>query len=184
MIPVAGGGYRLAVVMRARILDRSKSTDPGFRIEVALDRARFLAGEEVELAVRASRDSRIYVLGLTEDGAAMLLPNRWLRDTRAVAGEWLRFPDASLRERGVRLVAQVPEGRTSATEALIVVALRGDRTLDGLLPLSGQAFRESDAQGAGQLLASLLQPLADLPADSWAFDQVVYEVLGTDRDRR
>ncbi len=177
MIPLSGGRYRIAVVLRARVLDRSQTSDPGFRIEVELDRTRFLAGEEVSLAVRSSRDSRIYVLGLTDAGAAMLLPNRWLKDTRAEAGQWLRFPDSDLRKRGVRLIAQVPEGKSSTTEALVVVALRGDRSLAGLLPQGGQAFRESDASGAGHLLADLLTPLSELPPESWAFDQIVYEVL-------
>jgi hypothetical protein len=176
MIPIAGGGYRMRVVLRARVLDRSKSSDPGFQIQVQLDRARFLAGEDVDLSVRTSRDSRIYVLGITEDGAAVLVPNRWLPDTRTDAGEWLRFPGTELRERGVRLVAQVPEGKESATEALVVVALRGGQRLDNLMPAAGKSFRDSDAQGAGGLLAELLTPLSDLPPDSWAFDQVVYEV--------
>lgn len=176
MAPLRGGGYRMRVVMRARVLDRSHTSDPGFQIQVQLERERFLAGEEVDLSVRSTRDSRIYVLGITEDGAAMLLPNKWLRDTQAGAGEWLRFPGQELRERGVRLVAQVPEGKQSATEALVVVALRGSRTLDGVMPRGEKAFLDADAQGAGHLLADLLTPLSELPPDSWAFDQVVYEV--------
>lgn len=176
MMPIAGGGYRMRVMLRARVLDRSKSSDPGFQIQVELDRERFLAGEDVALSVRASRDSRIYVLGITEDGAAVLLPNRWLPDTRTDAGDWLRFPDRELKQRGVRLVAQVPEGKDSATEALVVVALRGDHRIDDLMPAAGKSFRDADAQGAGGLLAELLTPLSNLPPDSWAFDQVVYEV--------
>jgi hypothetical protein len=176
MIPVSAGGYRMRVVLRARVLDRSKTSDPGFQIQVELDRERFLHGEDVALSVRASRDARIYVLGITEGGAAVLLPNRWLPDTRAGAGEWIRFPDAGLRDRGVRLVAEVPAGKRSATEALVVVALRGDHRLDNLMPLAGKSFRDSDAQGAGGLLADLLTPLADLPPERWAFDQLVYEV--------
>jgi hypothetical protein len=177
LTPLSSGGYRVAVVMRARVLDRSKGADSDFRIQIQLGRERFLAGEEVSLAVRASRKSRIYVLGITGDGAVMLLPNRWLPDTRARAGEWLRFPDDELKERGVRLIAEVPEGRSSTREALVVVALRGNRSLEGLLPTSGRAFREADARGAGMLLADLLTPLSELPSDAWAFDQVVYEVL-------
>lgn len=177
MKPMPTGGYRLEIVMRARVLDRSSAKDPGFQVQVELDRDRFLEGEEVSLSVRSSRDSRIYVLGITEDGAAMLLPNRWLRDTQASAGEWIRFPNADLRERGVKLIAQVPEGKKTATEALIAVALRGNRTLDGLMPARGQAFRDEDSAGAAKLLAELLAPLSELPPDSWAFDQVVYEVL-------
>jgi hypothetical protein len=60
--------------------------------------------------------------------------------------------------------------------ALVAVALRGGHSLEGLMPTSGDAFRASDAQGAARLLADLPGPLAELPPDSWAFDQVVYEV--------
>ncbi len=176
MKPIAGGGYRMRVVLQARVLDRSKTSDPGFRIQVELDRERFLAGEDVALSVRSSRDARIYVLGITQDSAAVLLPNKWLADTSAGAGEWIRFPGGDLRERGVRLVAQVPAGSDSSTEALVAVALRGGHTLESLMPVGGDAFRQSDAQGAGGLLADLLTPLSELPPDSWAFDQVVYEV--------
>lgn len=176
MTPLAGRGYRMRVVLRARVLDRSTAGDPGFRLQMRIDRERFLAGEDVALSVRASRDARIYVLGISEDSAAVLLPNKWLADTRTEAGEWIRFPDGALRERGVRLVAQVPDGKDSAVEALVAVALRGDLELDNWMPSRGDAFRASDAQGAGRMLADLLAPLSDLPPDSWTFDQVVYEV--------
>ncbi len=171
------GGYRVRVVMRARVLDRSEARDPGFATEIQLGRNRFLDGEEVQLAVRSSRDARIYVLAITEDGAALLLPNAHLADTRVEAGEWLRFPDEALLERGVRLLARVPEEKSAASEALVVVALRGDHSLQSLVPASGTAFHSVEASGAGALLADLLAPLVDVPADDWTFDQVVYEVL-------
>jgi hypothetical protein len=132
---------------------------------------------EVTLALRTSRAARLYVVALTEDGAALLLPNAHLPDTRVAAGEWLHFPDAELHERGVRLVARVPDGAQLAAEALLVVALRGDRTLGGLVPASGSAFRTAQGDAAGQLLADVLGPLLELPADAWSFDQTVYQVL-------
>ena len=171
------GGYRVRVVLRVHVLDRSEARDPGFETEVQLGRTRFLDGEEVTLALRANRDARLYVVALTEDGAALLLPNAHLPDSRVAAGEWLHFPDAELHERGVRLVARVPEGEQAAAEALLVVALRGDRTLGELVPASGSAFRTAQADAAGQLLADVLGPLLELPADAWSFDQTVYEVL-------
>lgn len=177
MVPLEAGGYRVSVVMRARVLDRGDASDRGFRAQLDLGRERFLDGEEVELRVRSTRDARLYVLGITGDGAALLLPNRYLPEAHVRAGEWLRFPGDELRSRGVRLMAQVPAGEDSATEALLVVALRGDRSLDGLLPLGGQVFRAADSDDAGQLLADLLSPLMELRADEWSFDQVVYEVL-------
>jgi hypothetical protein len=58
-----------------------------------------------------------------------------------------------------------------------VVALRGERALDRLVPASGSTFRAVDSRGASQLLAERLQPLLELPADAWTFDQSVYEIL-------
>ncbi len=175
-IDLPGDGYRVRIVMRARILDRSTAPDSDFRTEVKLGRARLFDGDEVALSVRSSRDARIYVLGVSEDGAALLLPNRYVPDTRVEAGDWLHFPGEALRERGVRLIARVPKGRRAAREALIVVSLRGDRRLRGLVPARGEAFRATEASGAGHLLADLLSPLADLPPDAWTFDQIAYEV--------
>lgn len=171
------GGYRVRVVLRAHVLDRSHGADPDFRTEIQLGRTRFLDGEELALALRSSRGARLYVVSITEDGAALLLPNAHLPDTRVAAGEWLRFPNQELLERGVHLVARVPEGKSATSEALVVVALRGDRALDGLVPAKGSTFRAVEASGAGQLLADLLGPLLDLPADAWTFDQAVYEIL-------
>ena len=177
MTPLPDGGYRLAVTLRARVLDRSDARDPGFRAEVKLDRERFLDGDEVILSVRASRNARIYVLKVTPAGAALLIPNAHLRDTRVAAREWLRFPDRELRRRGVKLVARVPEGYTASRELLLVLALRGDEALDEPLPAQGEIFVSTDARGAGGLFAELMAPLLELPPDAWTFDQVAYEVL-------
>ena len=105
------------------------------------------------------------------------MPNGYFKDTWIGAGELLRFPNEDLRELGVRLVARVPEGRRSAKEALVVLALRDEYRLHSVLPASGERFRAVAAEGAGHLLADLLAPLADLPADAWTFDQIAYEVL-------
>lgn len=80
------GGYRVRVVMRAHVLDRSGATDPGFRTEIELGRTRFLDGEELTLALRASRPARLYVMSITENGAALLLPNFPTRASAPVSG--------------------------------------------------------------------------------------------------
>jgi hypothetical protein len=67
--------------------------------------------------------------------------------------------------------------RRLAREALLVVALRGERRLTRFAPASRTVFHAVDANGAGELLADLLAPLIELPADAWTFDQAVYEVL-------
>lgn len=175
-VPMGNGGYRIEIVMRGRVLDRSDSRDSSFRTEVRLPNTNLLEGEEVKLSVRSSQDARIYVIGITDEGATVLLPNSYHPDTRVRAGRWLEFPDKALYERGVRLVAEVPNGKRSVREALLVVALKGRLTLDSFEPRSGESFRQVEASDTGHLLADLLQPLLDIPSDDWSFDQIVYEV--------
>jgi hypothetical protein len=175
--PIEGGGYRVEVVLRGRVLDRTGSANSDFEAEVVLSDTTLVHGEDLELKLRASRDARIYVIGVSDDGAAVLLPNAHMPDTRVKAGRWLAFPDDDLKSRGIRLTAQVPPGVTKSREALLVIALRGARKLEGFRPQSGQSFHTVEAQGTGRLLADLLAPLLEIPSDDWSFDQVVYEVV-------
>ena len=172
-----GGGFDLSLTMRARVLDRSRSDAAGFRTELSLERTRFVDGDGVTLSVRASENARLYVIAVGATGATVLLPNAHRPDTRAPAQEWIHFPDDRLRERGVRLVARVAPGSSRSQEVLIAVALRGDRLLTGLLPAVGETHRSAESRGAGALLDEVLGPLADLPPEAWAFDQVAYEVV-------
>ncbi len=176
-IPLDHGGYRIEIVMRGRVLDRSGSGDSDFETEVRFPSTNLVEGEEVKLSVRSSKDARIYVIGITDDGATVLLPNSFHPDTRVRAGRWLEFPDQALQKRGVKLIAEVPRGKRSVREALLVVALKGRRTLDSIKPRSGESFRQVEANDTGRLLADLLQPLLDIPSEDWTFDQVVYEVV-------
>ncbi len=175
-LPLDQGGYRLEVVLRGRVLDRTGSGDSGFETEVVLPETNLEQGDEVKLSVRSSKDARIYVIGITDDGATVLLPNSFQKDTRVRAGRWLEFPDEALQQKGVRLVADVPDGKRSVREVLLVVALKGRRTLDSIRPSRGESFRQVQANESGRLVADLLEPLLDIPSSDWAFDQVVYEV--------
>lgn len=175
-IPLDHGAYRLEIVLRGRVLDRTRGGDSGFETELVLPETNFAAGDEVKLSVRASEDARIYVIGITDDGATVLLPNSYHKDTRVRANHWLDFPSEALLDRGVRLIAAVPPGKRRVREALLVVALKGRRTLDSVKPRRGERFRQVHANESGALVADLLEPLLDIPSSDWTFDQVVYEV--------
>ncbi len=175
-LPLQHGGYRVEIVLRGRVLDRTSASDSDFETELVLPETNLVEGEEVKLSVRASKDARIYVIGITDDGATVLLPNSFHKDTRVRAGRWLDFPDEVLHEKGIRLVAEVPDGKRRVREALLVVALKGRRTLDSVKPRRGESFRQVHANESGALIADLLQPLLDIPSSEWSFDQVVYEV--------
>lgn len=172
-----GGGFRVEMVLLARVVDRrGPGSDPGFQVEVRLPRETFLDGDDLEVEVRSTRDTRLYVLSIYKKGAVLLLPNEYVPDAVARAGEWVKFPGPALRERGVRVQARLPEGAKSSPESLVVIALRGDRGRSVLRPRAGEVFREAEASGAGRLLYDLLAPLADLPPSEWAMGQVGYVI--------
>jgi hypothetical protein len=72
--------------VRGRVLDRTGAGDSGFETEVRLPSTNLIEGEEVKLSVRSTKDARIYVIGITDDGATVLLPNAYHPDTRVRAG--------------------------------------------------------------------------------------------------
>ncbi len=171
-----GAGYCYGVVLEATVLDRSRNTDPGFEVEVSLDRVRLVSGDPVEVWIESSRNARIYLIGLYEDGMAVLLPNRFREDTRVQAGKPLVFPDTK-RGEGERLLrAQVPEGRTRTTEVLLAIAIRDDGRLDPKRSPRKGTFETVESGGAGALLEDYLRPLTHLPPHRWAFDQIAYEI--------
>ena len=171
-----GAGYCYGVVLEATVLDRSRNTDPGFEVAVSLDRRRLVSGDPVEVRIESSRDARIYLIGLYEDGMAVLLPNRFREDTRLQAGTVLVFPDKARGESDGLLRAQVPEGRTRTTEVLLAIAIRGDGRLLPKRVRHKGTFETVESGGAGALLGDYLRPLTRLPPDRWAFDEVAYEI--------
>lgn len=176
-----GGGYRLGLALEARVVDRRKSSDPGFEVELRVgsgDGRRLVEGDRVELSVRSTRDARVYLVCIHEGGATLLVPNEHLPEARAGAGEWLAFPGPALAARGVEVRAMLPAGRRSAIETLVAVAVKGDRGIRGLRPAAGGVFREEEARSAGRLLGDVLGPLAALDPSEWAWDHLAYEVVG------
>ena len=170
-------GYCYGVVLEATILDRSRNADPGFQIDTRLERERFKPGDPVVVRVETSRDARIYVLGLYEDGMAVLLPNRFRKDTRVKAGHALVFPDTQRGEDDQLLQAALPDGKQETMEVLLAIAIRDE----GLLlpeapPNTGSTFRVVESQGAGALLKDYLLPLSRLAPDRWTFDSTAYAI--------
>ena len=169
------GAFRVRVKMAARVLERDDRRAQ-FDTEVRLNADRFRSGERVEVSIRVSEAARIYVLAVSREGAVVLLPNRYMPDTRIDADEWLTFPGKDLEGRGVALQAVLPDDVDRTEEALLILAMRGSRRLESLFPASGDDFLQSDSGGAMGLASDFLSPLLNVPAEDWTFDQIVYSI--------
>ncbi len=178
LLPSPGGGFRIALSLDAQVLVPDRSEDEGLQVEVRLSGdARLLDGEALAIATRASQDGRLYLVSISDAGATLLLPNRHLRDTRVRAGQWLVFPDQAMAARGIRLEARVTPGQEEVQEAILAIALRGDRRLEDAFPASADVFRSAEDDSAPRALGEMLAPLLEMDAEDWGFDQQIYRVL-------
>lgn len=121
---------RYAVLLKACVAPRTLESDKGFRVELGLNRARFVHGDAAKLTVFSSRDAWVYlynVYGLgTEEKTALLVPGKALAEKKLKAGENWEYPDEEARGRGLKeFLAELPEGSEEVSaETLRVVAAK------------------------------------------------------------
>ncbi|TSA00843.1 MAG: DUF4384 domain-containing protein [Nitrospiraceae bacterium] len=116
-------GCRYAAHIRACIVPLADHSDKGFKVDVSLNRTRFVDGDEGLIQVMATRDAYLYIYSVDVDwNAAMLFPNDFVADNHVKAGQALIFPSEDLKKRGVRVKARLPAGATVSAEMIRVIA--------------------------------------------------------------
>jgi hypothetical protein len=175
---VPGGDLPVTVYrarVRVRVAEEKGAPDPDFRVAVTLTRERFRPGEEMTIAVTASKPCFATVLCLTAaDTVVVLLPHRY-RSARAVApGDTLRLPDRDEYAMGIRYRVVPPPGRARAVERIKVVATRQEVAFSVGQEQAGVYTQVPTRQAA---LVELMRWLAPIPRGERAEAQVSYEVV-------
>lgn len=146
---------RYQVVLQSCIAEAS-ARDKDFRVELGLSRQRFVAGDDARISITATRDCYLYLYNVSTDGqTALIVPNDSIPEIKLRAGETYTYPDDELRRSGLKLVAELPEGRDVSAETIRVIASRaplprklGDPAFGGYLGilrrLHGSAYDWSD----------------------------------------
>ena len=114
------------VELRACIKERAADADKDLRVELALSRDHFQEGDEARITVTASRDVYLYVydVGMKSD-TSLIAPNEQFPEIKVKGGQTWVYPDDEAVKRGVRLVAQMPEGNLPVSaETIRVVATK------------------------------------------------------------
>ena len=124
--PVEGG--RPVMVYRARIRAQVESQigkpDPGFTLNMSLNRETYRHNDPITIVLTATRDCRVTIFSLDEeDSLSIVFPNSELLDNRLVAGDTLMLPPA---KAGWELPVTLAPGRESAAECLLAVAMKDD----------------------------------------------------------
>ncbi|MDD5629424.1 MAG: DUF4384 domain-containing protein [Elusimicrobia bacterium] len=117
-------GYH--VDLKACIKERPADWDKDFLVELQLSRDRFVEGDEAKISVAARRDAYVYLYDVQMNSeTSLIVPNEIMPEARLKAGQAWTYPDESAAQRGVRLVAQMPEGRPPiSAETIRVVATK------------------------------------------------------------
>lgn len=142
-------GCRYRVRLKACVLARADAGDKDFMVELALNRVRFVHGDEARISVTATRDCWIYLYDVYDLGhdakTALIAPNELLREVKLVAGQAWEYPDAAAKKLGIAaLNAELPrpEDLISA-ETIRVVASK--------TPLKPEVYDPTDGGWLGVL---------------------------------
>lgn len=178
--PVPIAVYRARV--QVKVAEEEGQVDPGFKVSAALNQAIYREGEEMRLAITATKPCYVTVINWTAmDTVVVLLPHS-LRQMRQVEpGDTLWVPDAEEEDMGIHYRVFLPQGRQSIAESIWVIATKDD------VPF-GQGLPEVENQVAGRRLiptrqgawVELMRWLVQIPRAQRAETQTVYQV----RDRK
>ena len=121
-------------VYRARILARVEALqgrpDPDFAVKVTPNKERFSSGEQMRLAITATRPCHVTVLNITAaDTVVVILPHEHRPKSFVAPGDTLWVPDEQEQAMGISYRVTVPEGRRQATERIMVIATKMERPL-------------------------------------------------------
>lgn len=166
--------YRVQV--QVQVAKEEGQPDPGFQVEAKLNQAGFQEGEEMRLAITATRPCYVNVINLTAvDTVIVLLPHKFRQERRVKPGDTLWVPDAEEQNMGIHYRVYLPTGRQTALESIWVVATKEDRSFGEGLPQKGLYNQVPTRQAA---MVELMRWLVQIPRDQRAEAQVMYEVRG------
>jgi hypothetical protein len=118
---------RYHVILKACVLPLDPTADKLFRVDLQINRVRFVSGDQATLTITATRDCSVYLYDVYDlgekDKTALVVPNEAVPSKTLKAGETWEYPDADAKARGVKLVAELPRpGDTVSAEVIRVIA--------------------------------------------------------------
>lgn len=153
-------GCRYGAKIHACIMEKKSADDKGFRVELGINRSKFVEGDKAEFRVLSTRDAFIYLFNVDvkTKNAAMLFPNEYAPDNKVRADEEFVFPTEQLkRDLGLEITAQLPEGADVSAEVIRVIAAKEKLPKKVLEPKCPRSRRhaQGEAKGGGTLFCIL-----------------------------
>lgn len=119
-------GCQYQMRLRSCLVPLPSSSDKEFQVTVGMPATNLREGEEAQIKVTATRDCYVYLYDVDMDGATSLIaPNEYVNEIHLKPGDTFLYPDPELRKgRGIKLVAQLPEGKDVSAETIRLVATK------------------------------------------------------------
>lgn len=163
------------IILKAKVKSIPVERREGFKVTLNLNRQVFKAGEDVEIRVRPTRDSYIYIFDIFQDDAVTLLvPNRYFNNNFIKANTELVFPGAGLYNRNIRLKAMLPDGLTRAAERVKVIATT--ERIEFFDKEIKEAIFQEFAGKSDTLIINIFQILAQQDPSTWTEATAIYEI--------
>jgi hypothetical protein len=161
-------GYRYQLTLRASVVPEGRLRS-GCRVRLGLSRSAYGHGEEAQIRVETSRDTRLYLFSVGPDAAiSPLVPRDGMDPPLVRAGVPFVFPAAADHARGWRFRALLPPGARVQMEWVKAVAI------DPATPV----------MSVGRDLPSVLRRLAALSPEAWCEDSVGYTIHAQRKEER
>lgn len=166
--------------IRACIVPLTDQSDKGFKVDVSLNRTRFVEGDEGLITVTATRDAHLYIYSVDVDwNAAILFPNDLAPDNHVKMGEAFVFPTEELKKRGVKVKARLPEGVSVSAEMIRVIASKEPLPFSLIDPANKNEVQKdvrstSESLGTGTFL-NLMQKL-NATQTEWVEDAQAFTI--------
>lgn len=124
-LELEGQALRLWITYRGKVAEETDRPDPGFQLQLSSDRSVYQLGDPIRFTVTSSMDAYITVVSILPDNrAAIIFPNRFMRENRILAHQPRRIPSVE-EERMVAFTASESEDmKAPYSEIVMVIATK------------------------------------------------------------
>lgn len=176
-----GGEVFQYLRIRATVQPEQGQMDPGFNVKLRLndedrvfvDRGARTENDEVIAEIEVTKDAYLTLFSVTPDTLQVIWPNSITSNTFVSANTTVQFPPKELRDAGIRLRVQVPDGKSQITERLVAVATKEKVPFR---PVPEYQVKEGQLTTAQASVQALNRWLVEIPLDQRALATVTYDV--------
>ena len=162
--------------MNAKVVREEGRPDPYFSVNLKLNRSTFVAGDEVILNIKSTKDCYLTVLNLAaNDSVYVLLPNKLQENTFVNANSQIEFPSENFRDSGLHLRVSNLPGHKKDNEIVFVIATKQKIDFYDDINISTGFGLMGTPKVASQKLARWL---AQIPVEERAEASVMYAIHG------